>query len=205
MNKLSNENAGNKLRRLRQEHKLPLRKVAALLDMDTAILSKMERGERRLTKDIVRSLAKIYKSDFNELMVLYLSERIIHEIGSESLAHRALKVAEEEVAYRAFKKTDRKKIIGEIKMLIKKPGKINKAWIYGSFARGDDGPFSDIDVAVETEKSFSYFDLAEIQHKLESKINRKVDIGFIDSFKPHILEHVKPDLKLIYERQTARQ
>ena len=42
--------------------------------------------------------------------------------------------------------------------------------------------------------------LPEVQHQLEKCINRKVDVGFIDSFKPYIFEQVKPDLKLIYER-----
>lgn len=205
MDKLSKENIGNKLRRLRQEHKLPLRKVAAQLDMDTAILSKMERGKRRLTKEIVCKLAEIYKSDIDRLMVLYLSEKILSEISGEPLARKALEVAEERVAYQAFQKTDRKKMIAKIKTQLSMLGKINKAWIYGSFSRGDDDPFSDIDIAVKTGKGFSYFDLAEIQHTLESKINRKVDVGFIDSFKPYIMEHIKPDLKLIYERQASGQ
>jgi predicted nucleotidyltransferase len=75
------------------------------------------------------------------------------------------------------------------------------AWIYGSFSRGDDGPKSDVDVAIQADENFSYFDLAEVQNLLEQRINRKVDVGFIDSFKPYILEHVKLDLQLIYERQ----
>ncbi len=62
------------------------------------------------------------------------------------------------------------------------------------------GPHSDIDIAIKTEENFSYFDLAEIQHKLENLLKRKVDIGFIDSFKPYIFKNLKKDLKLIYER-----
>ena len=69
---------------------------------------------------------------------------------------------------------------------------------YGSFSRKDDGPGSDIDIAVKTDKGFSYFDLAEIQFQLQKEIERKVDIGFIDSFKPYLLENVKQNLKLIY-------
>ncbi|MBN1340710.1 MAG: helix-turn-helix transcriptional regulator [Bacteroidales bacterium] len=57
---MSTETIGGKLRHIREEKELPLRKVAALLDIDVAILSKMERGERRLTKEIVQKLAKIY-------------------------------------------------------------------------------------------------------------------------------------------------
>jgi cytoskeletal protein RodZ len=41
---------GEKLRELRESKELPLRKVSALLDIDVAILSKMERGERKLSK-----------------------------------------------------------------------------------------------------------------------------------------------------------
>jgi len=59
---------------------------------------------------------------------------------------------------------------------------------------------SDIDIAVKTDDGFSYFDLAEIQYQLENEVNRKIDVGFIDSFKPHIMKNIKPDLKLIYER-----
>jgi len=39
------ETIGEKLRQLREQNNLPLRKVAALVDIDTAVLSKMERGE----------------------------------------------------------------------------------------------------------------------------------------------------------------
>jgi len=96
---MSTENIGDKLRKLREENQLPLRKVAALLDIDVAILSKMERGERRLTKEVVQKLAKIYKHDAEELMVLYLSEKVVYEIGDEDLAIKALHVAEEQIKY----------------------------------------------------------------------------------------------------------
>jgi len=91
-------------------------------------------------------------------------------------------------------------VLKKIKEFLGQSGKIEKAWIYGSFARGDDGPLSDIDIAVKPDNDFSYFDLAEIQYHLEKKLRRKVDIGFMDSFKPYIFENIKPDLKLVYER-----
>lgn len=96
---MSTINIGDKLRKLREENGLPLRKVAALIDIDVAILSKMERGERRLTKEIVQKLAKVYKHDTEELLVLYLSERVVYEIGDEDLALKALYVAEEQIKY----------------------------------------------------------------------------------------------------------
>jgi transcriptional regulator with XRE-family HTH domain len=96
---MSTESIGDKLRRLREESELPLRKVAALVDIDVAILSKMERGERRLTKEIVQKLAKLYKQDTEELLVLFLSEKVLYEIGDEDLAIKALHVAEEQIKY----------------------------------------------------------------------------------------------------------
>lgn len=101
---MSTENIGDKLRKLREQNELPLRKVAALIDIDVAILSKMERGERRLTKEIVQKLAKVYKHDTEELLVLYLSERVVYEIGDEDLAIKALHVAEEQIKYLSKRK-----------------------------------------------------------------------------------------------------
>lgn len=100
---------GDKLRKLREDNELPLRKVAALLDIDVAILSKMERGERKLTKEVVQKLAKIYKYDTEELMVLYLSEKVVYEIGEEELAIKALHVAEEQIKYKKNKSGERSK------------------------------------------------------------------------------------------------
>jgi transcriptional regulator with XRE-family HTH domain len=101
---MSNELIGEKLRKLREENELPLRKVAALLDMDVAILSKMERGERKMTKEVVQKLAKIYKHDKDVLMVLFLSDKIVYELRDEALSMDALKVAEEKIKYQKNKR-----------------------------------------------------------------------------------------------------
>lgn len=90
---------GEKLRELRESKELPLRKISALLDIDVAILSKMERGERKLTKDIVLKLAEIYGHNADELLVLFLSDKIMYEIQDEDLGEKALKVAEQRVKY----------------------------------------------------------------------------------------------------------
>lgn len=96
---MSIETIGEKLRALREAKILPLRKVAAELDIDVAILSKMERGERKLSKDIVLKLADIYEYNPDELLVLFLSDKIMYEIQDEDLGEKALKVAEKKVKY----------------------------------------------------------------------------------------------------------
>lgn len=102
---MSTETLGEKLRQIREQNELPLRKVAALLDIDVAILSKMERGERKLSKEVVLKLADIYKYNPEDLLVLFLSEKIMYEIQDEDLGEKALKVAEKRVKYLKANKT----------------------------------------------------------------------------------------------------
>ena len=195
------DNLGETIRKLREAKKMPLRTVAADLDIDQAILSKMERGQRKISRELVVKLAQYYKVEPESLLIAWLSDKLVYEVEDEDLALKALQVAEEHVAYIAFKKINRYEIRKQLIAGIAKFEKIRKAWIYGSFSREDDGPKSDIDIALETSQDFSYFDLAEVQFQLEKLVNRKVDVGFMDTFKPYILEHIKPDLKLIYEER----
>ena len=192
---------GNLIRELREGKGYPLRKVAAFLDIDQAILSKIERGLRKISKEQVLKLASFFNYDEKEILLIYLSDLIIYEIGEEKYATEALKVAEELIEYKTFTPIARKEIIAKIIQILKQFPKVSKAWLYGSFSRKDDMPESDIDIALKTDKGFSYFDLAELKYQLEEAVKRKFDLGFIDSFKPGILETVKKDLMKIYERQ----
>ncbi len=197
---MSTESFADIIRRLRKEQKLPLRKVAAMTDMDTAILSKLERGQRRATRKQVENLAECFHVDLNSLLVAWLSDGVLYQLQDEDVAEEALQVAEAKVAYFLSRKLGNSNILNRLKAGIKKFPLVQKAWIFGSFARGDYDSQSDIDIALQTDEKFSYFDLAEIQYQLELLVNRKVDVGFIDSFEPNVLKNVTPDLKLIYER-----
>lgn len=97
---------GELIRQLREEENLPLRKVAAQLDIDTSFLSKIERNERRATKEQIVKLTEIFKVEKNYLLIPYLSEIVYYQIGEEDCASEVLKIAEEKVSY---KKTQTKK------------------------------------------------------------------------------------------------
>jgi predicted nucleotidyltransferase/DNA-binding XRE family transcriptional regulator len=194
------DNLGQKIKKLRQENKLQLRTVSAQLGIDQAILSKIERGQRKATREQVIKLARYFRVKDSDFLIAWLSDKLIDEVANEPVALKALQVAEEKVEYKAFLKVDRTKLLNRLKKEIKQFSKVQKAWIFGSFSRRDDGPRSDIDIALKTDENFSYFDLAEVQFQLEKVLKRKIDVGFIDSFKPYILEQLKNDLKLIYER-----
>ena len=190
------------IRELREERELPLRVVSAYLDIDQAILSKIERGLRRASRELVDKLASFFETNKNDLMVAWLSDRIVYEVEEEELAVQALQLAEDKLNYIAFKKMDRTLMKNQIIEAFSKFTSIQSAWIYGSFSRGDDGPKSDIDLAIKAYEKFSYFDLAEVQFQIEKLTKRSVDIGFLDSFKPYILTNIQPDLKLIYEKPS---
>jgi predicted nucleotidyltransferase len=193
-------NFGEAIRKLREDRKLTLRVVSDSLGIDQAILSKIERGQRRANRVLVTQLAEFYKADTEELMVAWLADKIIYELSDESLALQAIQVAEAKVKYAIFSKVDRQMLLSSIAQELRQFLKIKKAWVFGSFSREDDHPNSDIDLAIDADSGFSYFDLAEVQHVLENRLNRKVDIGFVDSFKSHIASNVQADLKVIYER-----
>lgn len=93
------QTTGEILRKSRENKGLLLRQVAALLDMDTAILSKIERGERKATKQQIIKLADILDLNKDELLIQYLSEKIAYELLDEDVASKALRVAEQKVAY----------------------------------------------------------------------------------------------------------
>lgn len=85
---------GEKIRSLREEQHLFLRQVAPLLEMDTAQLSKIEKGYRVLKKDQIPTIASILKANEDELLTLWLSDQIYAVVKDEKLAKEAIHVAE---------------------------------------------------------------------------------------------------------------
>lgn len=195
-------NFGETIRQLRVEKELPLRTVAAYLNIDQAILSKIERGQRNANRKQVVKLAKYFKIKESDLLVSWLSDKLVHELADEKLALDALKIAEEKIGYRSYKKINRKSLINNIRNYLSKDKRVEKAWILGSFAREEEDYKSDIDMLIDVSKDahFSYFDLADVQHHLEKLTTKKIDIGFYGSMRPGIWEQVKNELKLIYEK-----
>jgi transcriptional regulator with XRE-family HTH domain len=93
------ENLGETIRKLREEKELPLRTVAAFLDIDQAILSKIERGQRIAARKQVVKLAEFFKVNESDLLVSWLSDKLVYEVADEQVALKALQVAEEKVKY----------------------------------------------------------------------------------------------------------
>ena len=82
---------GDKIKSLREKQKLYLRQVAAYLEMDTAQLSKIEKGVRQLKKEQIPLLAQILKADVEELQTLWLADQLYNMVQGEPMADEALK------------------------------------------------------------------------------------------------------------------
>ncbi|MCC7331923.1 MAG: helix-turn-helix transcriptional regulator [Flavobacteriales bacterium] len=94
------ESLGDTIRKLRESKELPLRTVSAFLDIDQAILSKIERGQRKATREQVVKLAEYFKVKQNDLLVAWLSDKLVYEVQNEDFALKALQVAEKKVKVR---------------------------------------------------------------------------------------------------------
>jgi len=94
---------GEQIRKLRENKGLPLRKVAAQLDIDQSILSKIERGERKATRNQVIQIARIFNVDEKELLINYLSDKVLYDLKDEVFASDVLKVAEKKIEYNTKK------------------------------------------------------------------------------------------------------
>ena len=93
------ETVGQIIRTKRETLGLLLRQVSAYADIDQAILSKIERNERKPTKDLILKIAEILHLDKQELLIQFMSDKIAYEIADEDCASRVLKVAEEKIEY----------------------------------------------------------------------------------------------------------
>ena len=90
---------GETIRNLRTDKQLPLRTVAAYLDIDQAILSRIERGERKATREHIVKLAQYFNVPEKDLLITWLADKVVYEIADENVAFEALKVAEEKIEY----------------------------------------------------------------------------------------------------------
>lgn len=78
----------------------------------------------------------------------------------------------------------------ELIHILRKHGVIS-AKLFGSYARGEQTPSSDLDIYVECRPGTSLFDIFDLQTELEKHANIKVDL--VTKINPHFAEYIKPD------------
>ena len=77
-----------------------------------------------------------------------------------------------------------------------------KAWLFGSFARGEEHEDSDVDILVKFDRTLPIGLLAYVRmnRELEEKLGRKVDLVEEGTLRPAAQITANRDLKVIYER-----
>jgi HTH-type transcriptional regulator, competence development regulator len=88
---------GEHIRDLRIRQNLYLRQVAPLLQMDTAQLSKIEKGLRQLKREHISIIADVLNTNSNELLILWLADQIYDLVKDEQLAKEAMQLAGENI------------------------------------------------------------------------------------------------------------
>ncbi len=70
--------------------------------------------------------------------------------------------------------------------------------LFGSRARGEARPNSDVDLLVRFNKVVSLFDLVRAENALEDSLNLPVDLVMENSLRPALRPYIEKDLKVIY-------
>ena len=89
---------GEWLRSMRESKRLPLRVVAAAVEMDQAHLSKVELGQRMLTTDQANAIANFFSVDAKEMEARRLAEKFRFEYANNPAAEQAILMIQEDIA-----------------------------------------------------------------------------------------------------------
>jgi len=100
---------GEQIKLLREQKCLLQRQVANQLDMDTPMLSKIERGERNAKREHVTILCRIFSVPEDDLLSLWLADKVYDIVKDEDVAIKAMKVAEDELKINPKRKTPKHK------------------------------------------------------------------------------------------------
>lgn len=82
---------------------------------------------------------------------------------------------------------------------------VKKAWLFGSFSRGEETENSDVDILVEfdrTGKPVTLLTYARIWRELKEQLGRDVDLVEEGTLRPYAAKSANHDKRLIYERKN---
>lgn len=203
---MNSETFGEQIRRIRQEKRLSLRKLASKIDFDQSTLSKIERNEAIAPSKLIKPLSKHLSINYKELQIKYLSERLFYELKNEDYGMESIEITkkrlEKERSGTNFK-IKREKIIKDIiNYLSSKP--IEKAWLFGSFAREEESYDSDVDLLIRFKKpnKIDLFEYVGLNQELEDLIGRQIDLVEEGYVLPNVQKQIDREKILIYDEET---
>lgn len=204
---MKSETFGELIRRLREEQGLSLRQVAGQIDFDQSSLSKVERNEMPAPPRVIKPLSKALRVGYKELQIKYLSEKLFYDLKSQDYALEAAEIAlrrlEQEGRGTDFE-LQKKELLQKIRTYLRRQP-IEKAWLFGSFARAEESKDSDIDLLVRFRQpnEIDLFDYVGIRQDLEKLTGRQVDLVEEGQLISEAEENIEKEKELIYERKAG--
>ncbi len=201
---MKSESFGEYIRRLRQKNNLSLRIVGSEINIDQSTLSKIERNEKLAPQYIIKPLSKLYNEEYRIFQTRYLSEKIYQEIKEFDYAFEAIEITKKRLRYEkkgTRLNNKRTQLIEKLKSYLEN-SPIQKAWLFGSFARDEAKFDSDIDLLIQLKKSakIDLLDYIGIGYELEDLLERNVDVVQHGTLSKNIEEIVNNEKVLIYEK-----
>ena len=80
---------------------------------------------------------------------------------------------------------------------------VKKAWLFGSYSRGEERPDSDVDIMVEyvASEELSLMQISRMKNSLSKLLNKRVDLVEEGCLLPFAVDSIYKDRILIYEKQ----
>lgn len=87
------------IKELREDKNLTLREVAEVLEIDTSMLGKIEKGTRKPSRLLIEKIANFFNVNASDLTIIFLSDSIAYQVLDENDATKVLKMAEQKLEY----------------------------------------------------------------------------------------------------------
>jgi len=110
-----------------------------------------------------------------------------------------------EIEVEKLPKSLRRKGLEEKLAEICKKNDITFMAVFGSFVRGEEHRGSDVDIAIEfdSSKHKTLLDLVGLEDELTAVFKRKVDLGVFSSLSPYVIDDVKREMQVIYDKRLG--
>ena len=77
---------------------------------------------------------------------------------------------------------------------------IRRLSVFGSVARGEERPESDLDLLAEFADGVTLLDLVRAEHELADELGRRVDLLTPAALSPHLRDRIQREARVLYER-----
>jgi HTH-type transcriptional regulator, competence development regulator len=197
---------GQLIRDQREAKGYPLRKVAAALEIDQAILCKIELGQRNANESYIKPLSALLDIDENQLLVSLQVEQILQVVHFDTIGLAALELVAAEVKAFIHKSAHREYQLDKMRAVFRNFQRVTKAFAY-DLGDPHTEPYDRklLRFAVEIDHKYTgVYSLSELQRSLQSTLNKPTNVEYLETLHPETLSQLRPVMELIYHRTDVQ-